>query len=278
MSKINFSKINVTMKKKMFDKGDPNRILTLNMRTSVDHDTLLSAVADNLAYNPNNVHHLETLKTTNPAHSIHKYGLRLEFRNVIGNPEPVGDILDVLNMRDWRMVCDRFLCVILELVGKNPEEYDWPTPQVKVTYQGNPDEDDLTISVRLEWDVDEATYLAAKEYLRTYRHKAVIQKAGIAIGNVWILIRRYELEDHSNQTEYCDTWPFLHREDALRKIASTLKTDMRKWGVYTASDFVSSLDEIVKELCRKSVGGICLYQLDDKNNIVYELYRRSVIG
>lgn len=269
------------MKKKMFDEGDPNRILTLKPRPTVDHCTLIKAVADNLAYDPNNVHHLETLETTNPAHSIHKYGLRLEFRNVIGNTESVGDILDMLNMRDWRMVCDRFLCVMLNLIGKNPEVYDWPTPQVKVTYQGNPDEDDLTTSVQLEWDVDESTYLAASEYFRTYRQrkrKSIYKKEYSDIGKIWILIRRYELENQSNQTEYCDTWSFRSREDALRKVASTLKADMRKWGGYTAVDFISALDEISKNLVRKSCRGVGLYQLDNSNNVVYELYCRSVIG
>ena len=34
-------------------KGDPNRFLTLKLRPYVDHDALLNAVADNLAYDPN---------------------------------------------------------------------------------------------------------------------------------------------------------------------------------------------------------------------------------
>ena len=265
--------------KKAIDKGDPNRLLTLKLRPYVDHDALLNAVADNLAYDPNNVHHLEALETTNPAHSIHKYGLRLEFRNVIGNTESVGDILDMLNMRDWRMVCDRFLCVMLKLIGKNPEVYDWPTPQVKVTYQGNPDEDDLTTSVQLEWDVDKMTFLAATSYEQFKRRSSARRKKRTLNAHKgWVLIRRYELEDHSNQTEDCDAWIFLSRKDALRKVASTLKADMHKWGICTSSDFVSSRDEIAKALCRQSSGGICLYQLDDSNNVVYELYRRSIIG
>lgn len=146
----------------MIDAGDANRIMKLC--TDLDHDTLLNAVADNLAYDPNKVHHLEKLENTNPANSIHTYGLRLTFHNVSGNRETVGDIMDALNMRDWRMVCDRFLCVMLEIIGSDPDAYDWPTPKVKVTYFGDPDADDLTTAVQLEWDVDEMTYLAATYY------------------------------------------------------------------------------------------------------------------
>ena len=152
------------------DAGDSNRILNLKLLPTVDQDTLLKAVADNLAHDPNNVHHLETLDTTNPSHSVHTYGLRLTFRNVRGNQEAVGDILDALNMRDWRMVCDRFLCVMLEIIGSDPDEYDWPTPKVKVTYSGDPDADDITTAVQLEWGVDEMTYLAAISY-EQYKRK-----------------------------------------------------------------------------------------------------------
>lgn len=260
--------------KKRFDAGDANRVLMLKPRPTVDHDTLLNAVADNLAYDPNNVHHLETLETTNPAHSVHTYGLRLTFHNVRGNQETVGDILDALNLRDWRMVCDRFLCVMLEILGRNPEAYDWPTPKVKVTYSGDPDADDLTTDVQLEWDVDEMTYLAATSYEQFKRKSSKGRKKRTRdTHKAWVLLHRIEFEEQAQQTENVDPFLFTNKKDAITRALAVYRSDCNRY--FGRGSWCKEDEQTIRKDLPSGSACVCATNSD---NIVFELYQRSVVG
>lgn len=92
---------------------------------------------------------------------------------------------------------------------------------------------------------------------------------------VWILIRRYEWESQAQQTEYCDTFVFTSRRSAIRKAASLLRTDERKYGCgATPSDIRTEEKEMLAHFRSKFPRH--LVQLTDYDNVVYELYRREI--
>lgn len=92
---------------------------------------------------------------------------------------------------------------------------------------------------------------------------------------VWVLIRRYELEDNAQQTECCDTFVFTNWTNAVRKAASLLRSDIKTHGQgFTQSDV--RIEEKVMLANFRSKFPRHLVQLSFGDNVVYELYRKGV--
>lgn len=87
-----------------------------------------------------------------------KYLVEVTFTNSHGATYEVDRALESMNGRDWRMACDAICGRILTLNGANPYEFDWPTPDARVTYDWAEDEDDVMKTVTLVWTVDERTW------------------------------------------------------------------------------------------------------------------------
>lgn len=92
---------------------------------------------------------------------------------------------------------------------------------------------------------------------------------------VWVLIRRYEWEDQSQQTEYCDTFVFASRYGAVRKAASLLRADMRRYGDGVTSPDIRNEEKAMLADFRSEFPRH-IVQLTDGSNVVYELYGRGV--
>lgn len=92
---------------------------------------------------------------------------------------------------------------------------------------------------------------------------------------VWVLVRRYELEDNAQQTECCDTFVFTNWTNAVRKAASLLRTDIKTHGQgFTPSDV--RIEEKVMLANFRTKFPRHLVQLSFGDNVVYELYRKGV--
>lgn len=89
--------------------------------------------------------------------------IRIVFRNEAGQTVHVDGILEGFNMLNWRRVCDRFAEVVLRFGGKSSEEFDWPTPDVRVEYRADADANDIITSVSLVWRTDYETWEALKD-------------------------------------------------------------------------------------------------------------------
>ena len=92
---------------------------------------------------------------------------------------------------------------------------------------------------------------------------------------VWVLIRRYELETHAQQTEFCDTFVFTRFLDAIRKASSLLKADMKSYR-FTPSDIRNEEKEMLSALRFNQSFPRHIVQLSFGDNVVYELYRKGV--
>ena len=92
---------------------------------------------------------------------------------------------------------------------------------------------------------------------------------------VWVLIRRYEWEDQAQRAEYCDTFVFLSFGDAVRKAASLMRADIRKHG-WRACGADLRIEEKAMLADFRTEFPRHLVQLTDGDNVVYELYKRSV--
>ena len=92
---------------------------------------------------------------------------------------------------------------------------------------------------------------------------------------VWVLIRRYELEDNAQKTDCCDTFVFTNWTDAVRKAASLLRADIKAHGRgFTQSDVRVEEKAMLADFRTKFPRH--LVQLSFGDNVVYELYRKGV--
>ena len=92
---------------------------------------------------------------------------------------------------------------------------------------------------------------------------------------VWVLVRRYELEDNAQQTECCDTFVFTNWTNAIRKAASLLRADIKTHGRgFTPSDIRIEVEAMLANFRTKFPRHIV--QLSFGDNVVYELCRRSI--
>lgn len=142
-----------------FDE-DPTRITT-SMYEDDDIDELIEALVDNVVANPENVHSVLMTTVASASGSTPSFGIEVTFRNQIGQTCAVDGILETLNMRDWRVFCDKFLEKMLKSSGRKPDAYDWPTPHPEVTKIPEEDDTDIIASVRIKWALDVETWLAA---------------------------------------------------------------------------------------------------------------------
>ena len=92
---------------------------------------------------------------------------------------------------------------------------------------------------------------------------------------VWVLIRRYELEDNAQQTECCDTFVFTNRTNAVRKAASLLRADIKTHGQGFAQSDVRIEEKVMLANFRTKFPRH-LVQLSFGDSVVYELCRKGV--
>ena len=92
---------------------------------------------------------------------------------------------------------------------------------------------------------------------------------------VWVLIRRYELEDNAQQTECCDTFVFTNRANAVRKAVSLLRADIKTHGQGFAQSDVRIEEKAMLANFRTKFPRH-LVQLTFGDSVVYELCRKGV--
>lgn len=81
-----------------------------------------------------------------------------EYDNSFGPTCTVDDVLERMNMRDWRMACDEFCKLMLKKGGLDPEDYEWPTPLPKVMKVPEDEGTDVISRVVVTFKVNERTY------------------------------------------------------------------------------------------------------------------------
>lgn len=143
---------------------DPARI-TKGMDEEDDHDDLIAALVDNIIVDPANVHSVLATEVSPTSGDTSSFGIEVTFNNTVGRTYNVDSILETLNMRDWRVFCDKFLETMLRRIGRIADEYNWPTPHPEVTKIPEEDDTDVIASVRVKWSLDEQTWTAAKTYV-----------------------------------------------------------------------------------------------------------------
>ena len=140
-------------------------LVTHGMDEDDDIDELIEALANNVVANPDNVHSVSVTAVTSASADVSSFSIEVTFRNQVGQTCAVDGILEKLNMRDWRIFCDKFLEKMLESSGRKPDAYDWPTPHPEVTKVPEEDDTDVIASVRIKWRIDRRTWVAAKTYV-----------------------------------------------------------------------------------------------------------------
>lgn len=143
---------------------DPARI-TKGMDELDDRDEVIVALVDNIIVDPADVHSVLTTEVSSASGDMSNFGIEVTFNNTVGRTYNVDSILETLNMRDWRVFCDKFLETMLRRIGRIADEYNWPTPHPEVTKIPEDDDTDVIASVRVKWSLDEQTWTAAKTYV-----------------------------------------------------------------------------------------------------------------
>lgn len=143
-------------------KKNPARV-TQGMDERDDRDELIEALADNVVADPENVHSVSVAEVENPETS--DFEIEVTFRNQVGRTCTVDGILEQMNMRDWRVFCDRFLVKALDATGHDAELYDWPTPRPEVTKVPEDGGTDVIASVRVKWRIDVETWHDVKAFV-----------------------------------------------------------------------------------------------------------------
>ena len=84
--------------------------------------------------------------------------ISFDYDNSFGPTTTVGDVLERMNMRDWRMACDWFCKLILRKGGLDPEYFDWPTPLPHVMKVPEDGGTNVIARVCVTFKVDPRTY------------------------------------------------------------------------------------------------------------------------
>lgn len=84
--------------------------------------------------------------------------ISFDYDNSFGPTATVNDVLERMNMRDWRMAGDWFCKLILRKGGLDPENFDWPTPLPHVMKVPEDGGTDVIARVCVTFKVDERTY------------------------------------------------------------------------------------------------------------------------
>lgn len=143
---------------------DPARI-TKGMDEEDDRDDLIAALVDNIIVDPANVHSVLTTEVSPTSGGTPSFGIEVTFNNTVGQTCNVDGILETLNMRDWRVFCDKFLVKVLGSTGHDAELYDWPIPCPEVTKVPEDGGTDVIASVRVKWRIDVETWHDVKAFV-----------------------------------------------------------------------------------------------------------------
>ena len=84
--------------------------------------------------------------------------ISFDYDNSFGPTTTVDDVLERMNMRDWRMACDEFCKGMLRKGGLDPENFDWPTPLPHVMTVPEDGGTDVIARVCVTFKVDARTY------------------------------------------------------------------------------------------------------------------------
>lgn len=84
--------------------------------------------------------------------------ISFDYDNSFGPTTTVDDVLERMNMRDWRMACDEFCKGMLRKGGLDPENFDWPTPLPHVMKVPEDGGTDVIARVCVTFKVDARTY------------------------------------------------------------------------------------------------------------------------
>lgn len=155
-------------------RENPARV-TQGMDERDDRDELIEALVDNVVADPENVHSVSVAEVENPETS--DFEIEVTFRNQVGQTCTVDGILEQMNMRDWRVFCDKFLVKAIESAGHDAELYDWPIPRPEVTKVPEEGGTDIIASVRVKWRIDVETWHDVKAFVE--------EKAGRRDGEVY---------------------------------------------------------------------------------------------
>ena len=85
------------------------------------------------------------------------------YDNSFGPTCTVDDVLEKMNMHDWRVACDEFCKDMLRKGGLDPEDFDWPTPLPTVTKVPEDGGTDVIARVCVTFKVDDHTYFRILE-------------------------------------------------------------------------------------------------------------------
>lgn len=143
--------------KAVCEKAHKRDRFVTSMDENDDVEELERAFVDSVINDVNGVHSVEFPSLGGTPH------VKVTFRNEAGQTVSVDGILERFNMLNWRRICDRFAEMLLLRTGKKPDEFDWPTPNVRVEYRADADENDVITAVSLVWGVDYGTWDVLKD-------------------------------------------------------------------------------------------------------------------
>ena len=84
--------------------------------------------------------------------------ISFNYDNSFGPTTTVDDVLERMNMRDWRVACDEFCKYTLRKGGFDPENFDWPTPLPHVMKVPEDGGTNVIARVCVTFKVDPRTY------------------------------------------------------------------------------------------------------------------------
>lgn len=84
--------------------------------------------------------------------------ISFDYDNSFGPTLTVDDVLEKMNMHDWRVACDEFCKGMLRKGGLDPENFGWPMPLPTVTKVPEDGGTDVVARVCVTFKVDPRTY------------------------------------------------------------------------------------------------------------------------
>ncbi len=129
------------------------------------HESLVRLFCDSIAANVHGAHAV-SCRLTGRGEGSRQYAVEVVFRNDADESQEVDAALQELNGCDWRVACDELLCRFARRLSLDPDDYAWPTPDARVSYEYDPDDNDAISAVRLTWRVDGKTGRMVERYVK----------------------------------------------------------------------------------------------------------------
>ncbi len=129
------------------------------------HESLVRLFCDSVAADVHNVHEV-ACRMAGRGDGGRRYAVEVVFRNDADESQEVDAALQEMNGCDWRVACDELLCRFARRLSLDPGDYDWPTPDARVSYEYDPDDGDSIAVVRLAWHVDGRTGQMVERYVK----------------------------------------------------------------------------------------------------------------